>query len=394
MKVICPKCQFENQADSSRVVCARCATIIEIKPDQGAGLEANGKRQTARLPFVGNVGNSQPLNNPPVNPNRDVYATRIGDDFDDVLDIPRQTQPTAPQSNEPTTKFEDVFAMPNYETASSPYDFQSQEKKPTGPIEGFPTGSSRQRSTQDYDEAPEPEFMGWPVLPENGDYEQDQAGGFSANRGALLLRIAMVVLVFGLLSVLAYYLLYDKISKRQNGFNDRIADSSQGAAPTYPPATVPSLDAGQPVPKQSVTTPPSETPKAPEQVANQTAVQSSGQKDNSKPVDIVPMTGKTGHSSSPKPAPVTEAPAAAPKQGNLTIQVASFNDQAQANERVSWFRSKGVEARIVKVDIPGKGTWHRLQIGGFKSREDAGSYANQLKSKGILQDFIITTIGK
>jgi len=78
----------------------------------------------------------------------------------------------------------------------------------------------------------------------------------------------------------------------------------------------------------------------------------------------------------------------------LTIQVASFNDQAQANERVSWFRSKGVEARSVKVDIPGKGTWHRIQIGGFKSREEASNHANQLKSKGILQDFIVTTIGK
>ncbi|MBS1788505.1 MAG: SPOR domain-containing protein [Acidobacteria bacterium] len=106
------------------------------------------------------------------------------------------------------------------------------------------------------------------------------------------------------------------------------------------------------------------------------------------------MAGKSGHSSSPKPAPQTEALPTTPSQGNLTIQIASFNDPAQANERVSWFRSKGVEARSVKVDIPGKGTWHRVQIGGFKSREEASSYASQLKAKGILQDFIITTIGK
>jgi len=50
MKVTCPKCQFENQADSSRVVCARCATIIEVRMDQG--FDSNGKRQTARLPFT------------------------------------------------------------------------------------------------------------------------------------------------------------------------------------------------------------------------------------------------------------------------------------------------------------------------------------------------------
>lgn len=389
MKVICPKCQFENQADSTRVVCARCATIIEFKSDQGPGLEANGKRQTARLPFVGNVGNSQPLSPPPATPNRDVYATRIGDDFDDVLDIPRQTQP----GNEPTTKFEDVFAMPNYEAPTPSYDLKAQEKKPpTAPIEGFPSGSTRQRSTQDYEEAPEPEFMGWPVLPENGDYEQDQANGFSANRGALLLRIAVLVLVFGLLSALAYYLLADKISKRQNGFNDRIAENGQSTAPTYPPATVPSPDASPLSSKSSTTTSPQETAKPQDQP--QSSQPAAAQKDNSKPVEIVPMTGKSGHSSPPKSAPQAEAPTTPPSQGNLTIQVASFNDQGQANERVSWFRSKGVEARSVRVDIPGKGTWHRVQIGGFKSREEAGNYASQLKSKGILQDFIITTIGK
>lgn len=390
MKVICPKCQFENQADSSRVVCARCATIIEIKPDQGAGLEANGKRQTARLPFVGNVGNSQPLTTPPAAPNRDVYATRIGDDFDDVLDIPRQTQP----NNDPATKFEDVFAMPNYETPAPTYDL-GQEKKPTAPIEGFPTGptSRQQRSTQDYDEAPEPEFMGWPVLPENSDYEQDQANGLTANRGALLLRIAVLVLVFGLLSALAYYLLADKISKRQNSFNDRVAENTQNGATTYPPATVPSPEASPVAPKPTVTTPQTESPKPQDQ--SQAVQSASGQKDNPKPVDIVPMTGKTGHSSAPKPATQPETPVTnTPNQGNLTIQVASFNDQGQANERVSWFRSKGVEARSVKVDIPGKGTWHRVQIGGFKSREEASGYANQLKSKGILQDYIVTTIGK
>ena len=392
MKVICPKCQFENQADSTRIVCARCATIIEVKQDPGAaGLEGNGKRQTARLPFVGNVGNSQPLNNPlnnpPANAGRDVYATRIGDDFDDVLDIPRQAQPSyqaGPMNqpgNEPTTAFEDVFAMPNYD-APPGYDFPPQERKPTAPVEGFPTGPNRQRATQDYDESPEPEFMGWPVLPENADYETDQAGAMGSNRGALLIRIGLGVLVFGLLSVAAYFLLGDKIAKRQAEFNDRVAsgNSEANAGSTYPPATLPSIEAKPPSPSSEPAKPQDQTPA----VAN-----------NAKQIEINPTTGKTGHSPSPKPAPQTEQPVAAtPSNGNLTIQVASFNDQAQANERVNWLRSKGAEARAVKVEIPNKGTWYRVQIGGFKSREEANGYATQLRSKGILQDFIVTTVGK
>lgn len=393
MKVICPKCQFENQADSARIVCARCATIIEVKQDPGANPEANGKRQTARLPFVGNVGNSQPLNNPmntpPTNAGHDVYATRIGDDFDDVLDIPRQTQPAYQAGainqpgNEPTTAFEDVFAMPNYDAAPN-YSFQPEEKKPTAPVEGFPTGPNRQRATQDYDESPEPEFMGWPVLPENADYEADQSSAMGSNRGALLIRIGLGVLVFGLLSVAAYFLLGDKIAKRQSEFNERVAsgNSEANSGSTYPPATVPSIEAKPPAPS------PSSEPDKPQD-------QNPAVANNAKQIEINPATGKTGHSPSPKPAPQTEQPVAAtPNNGNLTIQVASFNDQAQANERVNWLRSKGAEARTVKVEIPNKGTWYRVQIGGFKTREEASGYANQLKSKGVLQDFIVTTVGK
>jgi len=56
-------------------------------------------------------------------------------------------------------------------------------------------------------------------------------------------------------------------------------------------------------------------------------------------------------------------------------------------------RQSKVEARIVQAEVGGK-TWYRVQIGGFKSREEASKYANQLKSLGAVQDFIITTAAK
>jgi cell division septation protein DedD len=399
MKIICPKCQYENQADSSRIVCARCATIIEVKQDQGtgpgAGGDLNGRRQTARLPFVGNVGNSQPLNNPvsnpAANPSRDVYATRVGDDFDDVLDIPRQPQPGFSPANEPASAFEDVFAMPSYDAPAN-YEFPPQERKPTAPIEGFPTGSGRQRSTQDYGATPEPEFMGWPVLPENSEDDQEQIGGFSANRGALLARVALIVVVFGLLSFLAYYFLFDKIGNRQKGHPDTASseNSASGttAAPTYPPAKDPSTEPKPPEVKPSVAV--SSNPAAPNQAAANTS-QPQTQPDSAKQITIPPI-GKTGPSQSPKPVPPATVPAT-PKQGSLTIQVASFSDQAQANDRVSRLQSLGAEARVVKADVSGK-TWYRVQVGGYKTRDEALSQANKLKSQGAVQDFIITTVGK
>src|SRR5215510_1556859 len=129
MKVTCPKCQFENQADSSRVVCARCATIIEVRMDQG--FDSNGKRQTARLPFTsgGLSGGGQSLGSQRFSQN-DVYATRIGDDFDDVLDVPIQSQSGYQAADEPppVPVFEDVFTTGQNQDQPSPYDFAAYDK--------------------------------------------------------------------------------------------------------------------------------------------------------------------------------------------------------------------------------------------------------------------------
>src|SRR5215475_12520043 len=172
MKVTCPKCQFENQADSSRVVCARCATIIEVRMDQG--FDSNGKRQTARLPFTsgGLSGGSQRFGQ------NDVYATRIGDDFDDVLDVPIQSQSgyQAVDDPPPAPVFEDVFTTGQNQDQPSPYDFAAYDK-PSAPLDAFVSPGARARDPQDYIEPVEQDFVGWPVLPEGAEEEEEVKSG-------------------------------------------------------------------------------------------------------------------------------------------------------------------------------------------------------------------------
>lgn len=405
MKVICPKCQFENQADSTRVVCARCATIIEVRVDQPSGLEGNGKRQTARLPFAAKPGNSQtsnsqsqPLNSQQLNQSRDVYATRIGDDFDDVLDIPRPAQPNYQTSYEATTDFDDVFTTPSYDSTEN-YDFAGGERKPV-PVDNFQGNPSHPRETQDYVTAAEPEFMGWPVLPESAIEEEEPASSFSAGRGGLLIRIALCTLVFGGLVFGAYYFLGDLISKRKGQPENIVANKEKEKEKegNNQPATNPPANGGNAETKQNEVVkaekPATESPKTvvdpkpsgeKSQPANTTIA-----KNGSKPVDIPPVTGNAGHSDAPKPAVIPTTP----NKGNMTLQVASFNDQAQANDRVARLKSAGVDARVVRADIPGKGTWYRVQIGAARTREEATNFGNQLKAKGVLSEFIVTTIGK
>ena len=404
MKVICPKCQYENQADSTRVVCARCATIIDVGMDQTSSLDSNGRRQTARLPFAANPGNSQSSNSQPqnsqqLNQPRDVYATRIGEEFDDVLDIPRQAQ----SSYDSSPVFDDVFSTPGYESTSA-YDFSTVERKPTTPIENYQAGTPRYRETQDYIASSEPEFMGWPVLPETATEEEEEVSGFSSGKGGLLARIVLGALVFGGLVFGAYYFLGDLISKRKDQAENLIAGGASSSNQTEgkSAAVAPTVEVKPAATEQAETNesknavaPPVINPK-PKEEAGQPA--NTAAKGDSKPVTIPPtMTGRAGHSDTAKPETTKPAPApvaSTPNNGNMTIQVASFDNQAQANERVARLKSDGIDARVVRAEIPKKGTWYRVQIGGFSTRQEAENYGAQLRSKGKVQDFIVTTIGK
>lgn len=87
-----------------------------------------------------------------------------------------------------------------------------------------------------------------------------------------------------------------------------------------------------------------------------------------------------------------EAPRAEPSadEGNYTLQVGSFNNQAEANERVAKLGSLGINAYVARVEIPKRGIWYRVQTGSFSSREEAARYGTQLRSRGSVADFIIT----
>ncbi len=395
MKVICPKCQFENQADSSRVVCARCATIVEVRMDQGAGYDSNGKRQTARLPFASNnsSNNSQPLGPQAFNQNKDVYATRIGDDFDDVLDVPVQSEANFSTTVESVPMFEDVFAAQSQDQPSA-YDFSSYEKTSTTPIESFRTNMSRQRETQDYTEPSEQEFMGWPVLPENSADEEEAAGN---NRGGLFARIGLIAGVFGALCFLAYYFLGDYILKRMGQDSPEVSANAQntnapenGGAPIQTSSPI-AASSGQTDTGTIVTPKPQDS----------TVAQDPNSKGDQKQVTIQPIEssqGAVGRTGRTDPPAVTTSPSqnipTAPNKGNLTIQVGSFKDQGEADARAARLRSAvGNEVRVVRADIPGRGTWYRLQLGRFGSREGAMSYGNQLRSKNLITEFIVTAIG-
>jgi hypothetical protein len=74
----------------------------------------------------------------------------------------------------------------------------------------------------------------------------------------------------------------------------------------------------------------------------------------------------------------------------VTLQFSSHRPLAAANAHLAELRAAGVGARIVKVSVPGRGIWFRVQAGRFGRLEDAAGFAEGLKAKRVAAGFIIT----
>ena len=113
----------------------------------------------------------------------------------------------------------------------------------------------------------------------------------------------------------------------------------------------------------------------------------------------------------PAPAPAPQpAPAAAPKAdekarvetftqsaegaGKFTAQVGSFNNQSEANARVSSLRAAGFEAYVASAELPGRGIWYRVQVGRFADRDEAAKAVAALRAKGAASAALVVPVQK
>ena len=86
------------------------------------------------------------------------------------------------------------------------------------------------------------------------------------------------------------------------------------------------------------------------------------------------------------PAPVADG------EGKFTTQVGSHKDQSEANEQVSRLRAAGFDARSVAVELPGRGTWHRVQVGRFADRGEAAKTVAALRAKGAAAAALVVPV--
>jgi len=111
-----------------------------------------------------------------------------------------------------------------------------------------------------------------------------------------------------------------------------------------------------------------------------------------KPADAGPIAARTAPAAIPSAsaASAKAADAGAPV-GPWTLQLGASQNREDAERMVSRLREKGYAPYIISADVPGKGTFYRVRMGSFATREAAGRYLEDFRRETKTEAFVAST---
>lgn len=77
------------------------------------------------------------------------------------------------------------------------------------------------------------------------------------------------------------------------------------------------------------------------------------------------------------------------ENARYSIQVGSYQNMNEANTKAQSWKQKGYPSYVMIADIPNRGRWYRVRIGGFATRSDASRYLAKLRTKEQVDDALI-----
>jgi len=101
-----------------------------------------------------------------------------------------------------------------------------------------------------------------------------------------------------------------------------------------------------------------------------------------------PKAEKPAAASAPAPAAPPPAPASAAAGRPLTVQIAAVRSEEEARRLLEKLRQRGYVAYVEPIGIPDKGTWYRVRMGEFPSKEFARSTVDRLQKDGFKPDIV------
>ncbi|NNC16159.1 SPOR domain-containing protein [Corallococcus exiguus] len=84
-------------------------------------------------------------------------------------------------------------------------------------------------------------------------------------------------------------------------------------------------------------------------------------------------------------------PSEAVKGGAFTLQLSAFQSRQDADRFAARLRDKGYAPYILTAEVSGKGTWYRVRMGSFASKEAAGRYLTDFKRETQLDAYVAGT---
>lgn len=77
------------------------------------------------------------------------------------------------------------------------------------------------------------------------------------------------------------------------------------------------------------------------------------------------------------------------ENARYSVQVGSYPDMAEATRVVERWKAKGYPAYLMIADIPDRGRWYRVRIGGFETRADALKYKDNFSSRESVEALVV-----
>jgi cell division protein FtsN len=389
MKLICPNCHYQRPADASAdarlsASCDRCGTPLEQL------LWTNFQSTPLQLKTTAPAAAPTAVVDQGIMENQNDYAPSADPLGEDVLEIPRPLRSTQ-HAGEQLLVLEDVVPAPAVHDLS-PWD-EGLDPQMQDEVE---SDSGMLLSEEDDDELTlvSPSGLGGdrPAGMEDFASARTSAPDYEGYRAWV--RIAPLLLLLGALAFFSLYYLGNRMG--ESGRQDTAPNAATN--PATNPATQPETQtaAAAATSPQGIESAPPESAKPPESSVVGASAETQKPDQKSK-VETARVETAPAAPAPVDPSPVAAAapstsssPAADHAVGNFTVQVGSYNEAAQAEERAGRLRASGIEARVVRDEIPRRGTWYRVQAGRFASQEEATRFASEIKGKGATDDFIIT----
>lgn len=102
-------------------------------------------------------------------------------------------------------------------------------------------------------------------------------------------------------------------------------------------------------------------------------------------------SARSNQASSKQPQPPAKREPAASTSAKLryTVQTASYQERAMAEDEVKRLKKRGFAAFVVSSELPGKGVWHRVRLGSFSNKAAAEKLQKTIHEKERILTIVV-----